>query len=110
VEATLKYAVLETVSPVVEFSDLQWENTADAGVAITGLVKNSGATACVYPSLVIAYLKGGEVVGIGGYPLEAETLEPGGAIEFAFNEYFPPAEFDEVDVVIDCMPTSFPRP
>jgi hypothetical protein len=110
VEASLDYAVLESVSPVADFSDVNWANSANGGVDITGRVKNSGATACNFPALQIAFLKGSAVVGVGDYPLDGDTLPVDGAIEFSFNKFDIPADFDDLEVVLDCSPTTFPRP
>ncbi|GIK58006.1 MAG: hypothetical protein BroJett015_36690 [Chloroflexota bacterium] len=110
VDATSSYFVPETVSPAAEFLNLQWANNDYDGVTVSGEVKNSGDTVCKYPSLVIAYLQGGQVVEMDGQTLDVETLEPGQGTSFAFEKYLIPAAFDGVDVVIDCAPTSFPRP
>jgi hypothetical protein len=110
VEASLDYAVLESVSPVAEFSNVQWTNSADGGVDISGRLKNNGATTCNYPALQIAFLRGGAVAGVGDYPLDSDTLPVGSDIEFSFNKFDVPADFDDVQVVIDCSPTTFPRP
>ncbi len=110
VETSLSYIVPETTSPLAEFLNLQSVRNEYEGVTVSGSVKNVGNISCKYPSLVVGYLKDGRVWEIDGSSLDVEILEPGQEVSFEFDKYLIPVAFDEVDVVIDCSPTSFPRP
>lgn len=110
VETALSYIVPETSSPIAEFLNLKSVSNKYEGVTVSGSVKNVGDVACKYPSLVVGYLKDGRVWEIDGNSLDVEVLEPGQEVSFEFDKYLVPVAFEEVDVVIDCAPTSFPRP
>lgn len=112
VTSRLEYAVLEKVAPVIEFKDVKWAPSSEGGIDVSGSVTNSGPVACNYPAVTVAFLKGNEVAGIewGDFTTaDVTVLNPNETLAFDFNQYFTPAEYDNVDVVLECSPTSFPR-
>lgn len=112
VETSLDYAVLEKESPVMEITNMQWQEDGDGNVAVTGSVKNSGTSGCNFPGLWIVMLKDGMPVTISGASLDGdpETLAQGGEQAFSATGYVYDFDYDDVAVVAECSPTSFPRP
>lgn len=111
VEIFLKYAIAETVAPTMDLADLKWE-VVDEVMTITASLSNNGTAACVYPSVYIAFLKGGEIIAVEDGVIgegNIESLDQGQTIEMTVNKYILPAGFDDIQVVGDCAPTSFPR-
>lgn len=112
VTSRLEYAVLEKVAPVIEFKDVKWAPSSEGGIDVSGSVTNSGPVTCNYPYVTVVFLKGSEVAGIewGDFTTaDVTVLNPNETLTFDFNQYFTPAEYDNVDVVLECSPTSFPR-
>lgn len=112
VTSRLSYAILEKVAPVIEFKDVKWEPSSEGGIDVTGSVTNSGPVTCNYPYVTVVFLKGSEVAGIewGEFTTaDVTVLNPNETLAFDFNQFFTPAEYDNVDVVLECSPTSFPR-
>lgn len=110
VESFLKYAIAETGFPTMDFANLKWE-IVDEVLNITATLSNNGNSTCVYPSVAIAFLKGGEIIGVetGIFEPELNALEVGQTQEVTVNKYMLPAGFDEIQVVGDCASTSFTR-
>lgn len=112
VTSRLEYAVLEKVAPVIEFKDVKWAPSSEGGIDVSGSVTNTGPIACNYPYVTVVFLKGSEVAGIewGDFTTaDVTVLNPNETLAFDFNQFFTPAEYDNVDVVLECSPTSFPR-
>lgn len=110
VESFLKYAIAETGFPTMDFANLKWE-VVDEVMTITASLSNNGNSACVYPSVMIAFMKGGEIMAVedGVFETEMDSLEVGQTQEVTVNKYLLPAGFDDIQVVGDCASTSFPR-
>lgn len=121
VELGLSYALLEPVTPIAEFSDVNFELAEDGStLLLTGAVENSGDTACNLAAVGVAYTSDDEVVWVHDStafleddPDAEQILEAGEAVEFELTYYFfenvEEGDFDGVVPFIDCSNTSFPR-
>lgn len=88
VESFLKYAIAETGFPTMDFANLKWE-VVEETLNITATLSNNGNSTCVYPSVAIAFLKGGEIMAVetGVFETEMDALEPGQSSEVVVNKY-----------------------